>query len=152
ASFRTIINAKDGIIVGWYKYGPRYSGARRNPPVYTLPRLKNWHDISFLAWKDQVERRGKPMRGLRYIFSAPIANDQTRSIALHAMFPDGSVDEIEDACPMMLVWRNRRTFLHGTDEFKALLGSPNGRGAALILITHKGAFGPKTRISSVSLF
>ena len=49
-------------------------------------------------------------------------------------------------------WENRREFTMETDEGRALLSSPNGRGAALILIRHKATFGDFTTIDKVTFW
>lgn len=78
AHFHTIVNADDGVLIAWYKYSPKYSpkykGAEQNPPVTVLPKLKNWCDIAFLAFKHHATTRNTDIFKLRYIFSAPIHN------------------------------------------------------------------------------
>ena len=43
-------------------------------------------------------------------------------------------------------------FTSDTDQFKALLASPNGVGAALLLIQHKFAFGPSATINALTVW
>ena len=49
-------------------------------------------------------------------------------------------------------WDKKATFDASSDEGKALLASPNGRGAALMLITHKSTFGANRYIDQVTVW
>jgi hypothetical protein len=49
-------------------------------------------------------------------------------------------------------WENRQTFLTTEDDGKAILASPNGRGAALMLATHKSTFGQRAFIWRIDIW
>ncbi|KAF1959513.1 hypothetical protein CC80DRAFT_583975 [Byssothecium circinans] len=146
AAFRTIVNADEGVIIAWWKFGPKYMGAQKNPPVTTLPKLKNWHDIAFLQYQKVAQERKMPLANLRYIFSATISNKD--SIALMSRAVKATLPE---DCEK-LEWDDRKEFKPGSESYDVLIASPNGRGAALMLITHKAVFGQRKVIGSVTVF
>jgi hypothetical protein len=49
-------------------------------------------------------------------------------------------------------WANKATFQTTSDEGKAILASPNGRGAALLLTTHKSTFGQRAFIWQINIW
>jgi hypothetical protein len=42
AHFWTIASVEQGLLVGWHKFGPKWSGSFMKLPVTVLPNLKNW--------------------------------------------------------------------------------------------------------------
>lgn len=68
-----------------------------------------------------------------------------RALGLKGNFDD------DEHCDGML-WGHKREFGMDGDAGKALLASPNGRGAALLLGTHKAAFGEKKTIEKVTVW
>jgi len=50
------------------------------------------------------------------------------------------------------LWPGRKEYSMNTNEGKAILGSPNGRGVALLLIQHKAQLGERTTIEKVAVF
>ena len=147
AVFSTILNIDDGVLIGWHKFGPKHMGLRQNPPVTILPELKNWSDIAFLKWLALCRRRNRPVQPLKYIISAEVTNSETGPILQQIL----GVNNVKANCGRWR-WRDRKVYTMDTPEGKALLGSPNGRGAALILIQHKNYFGVTTTISHVTFW
>ncbi|KAF2635560.1 hypothetical protein P280DRAFT_484604 [Massarina eburnea CBS 473.64] len=147
ASFDTLFNVEQGVIVAWRKFGAEYMGSKQHPPVTTLPSLRSWHDIAFLDWQRVAKEKNKAVGNLRYIFSSDVANGYTKDAIKHVL---GEALDFK-TCGKYL-WDNRKTFTKGEEGFNALLASPNGRGSAMILITHKSVFGQKRQIESVSVW
>lgn len=90
----------------------------------------------FLQWQQLCSQTNPStsVSQLKYIIQSDIANDATKAIVRQALgkpstFTDWS--QIEDG----VSWTS------GDDEFKAILASPNGRGAAWLLVQHKPQFG-----------
>lgn len=146
AIFSAVINVDAGFIVAWSSYGPRYSGARLTPPMTVLPNLKAWHDIAFLMWKGEAAAASN----LKYIFQANIANGESANVIARALKLDVPFSE-DKHCPDM-PWDKKKEFGMDSDEGKAILASPNGRGAALLLGTHKSTFGEHTTIGKVDVW
>ncbi|KAF2645071.1 hypothetical protein P280DRAFT_466302 [Massarina eburnea CBS 473.64] len=116
------------------------------PPDTNLPNLKAWHDIAFLQYQEHARERNQPVRNLRYIFSAPVHNSISKAIINRAIGANLPTD-----CARY-EWDNRVELPPEHDGFNALLASPNGRGAPLMLITHKSVFGQRRIIESVTVF
>jgi hypothetical protein len=152
-----VLNVDQGVIVGWYKYGPRYEGRSKVPPVTVLPKLGRWSDVAFLQWKEQARLRNKDVSNLRYIFSSDVSNTESHGILARALQsnPESlsapSWAPNEDNCEEMY-WEDRKVFTMDNARGKALLASPNGLGAAYMLIQHKSTFGEKTTIESVTVW
>jgi hypothetical protein len=151
AQFFTIVNVEDGVLVGWYKYGPFHTGQQQVPKVTVLPKLKDWADIAFLKWKSQAEKHNKPLNNLKYIFSAMVANSQSNAVLGRALGHGKDFDD-DEHCSEIEGWERKKEWGLNTDEGKVLLASPNGRDAALTLIKHKGTFGVGTRIDRVAVW
>jgi hypothetical protein len=50
------------------------------------------------------------------------------------------------------LWKDRKVFYPHDEAYKAFIASPSGRSAALLLATHKSAFGQRKIIESVAFF
>ncbi|KAF2870390.1 hypothetical protein BDV95DRAFT_80334 [Massariosphaeria phaeospora] len=149
AVFSQVINVEHGLLVGWQKFGPKYMGARQQPPVTgnALPELRAWADIIFLEWLNRAQTRNADASKLKYIVSGQIQNLETERILQRIL----DVDDVRARC-RRFKWDNRKEYGVETDEAKALLASQNGRGAALLLIRHKGTFGSRTAIEKVTFW
>jgi hypothetical protein len=147
ALFASIFNVDYGLMIGWHKFGPAFMGPAQNPPVTLLSQLKRWSDVAFLGWQYQAQRRGRDGSDLRYIVSADITNTETGPILQRCL----GVADVKANCRSYR-WANRREWNWDTDEFKAIISSPNGRGAALMLIQHKYLFGQRSYISKASMW
>lgn len=146
AVFSSLINVDDGVLVGWQKFGPAYMARMYQIP--TVPRLKNWGEVVFLDWMEVARRRQKDISNIKYIVSADIANAETGQILQRIL----GVNDVKANCRRFYRWNRRREFNMDTEEGRALLSSPNGRGAAIFLIMHKNTFGEKTTISKVTVW
>ncbi|KAH7117562.1 hypothetical protein B0J11DRAFT_591861 [Dendryphion nanum] len=142
AYYSTIYNVDDGLLVGWKKYGPDYMGQKQDPPVTILPKLKRWSDVVFADWMRLAKVRSKDPANLKYIMSAGIVNGETIAM-LQRIY---NVHDFDKRCQD---FQHSRPMAMGMPEAKALLSSPNGRGAALLLIQHKAVFGDYTGIKTV---
>jgi hypothetical protein len=137
------MNAAQGLMVSWSRYGPAYMGPRQQPPVHILPALKNGYDIAFLKWRDFAQDRSA---NLKYFIASNIVNAETLALISRA-----TDLEIPHDCELM-DWDARRTFLPSHEEYKVLIASQNGRAAALLLIAHKAVFGEHTVIESADVW
>lgn len=133
------------MILGWWKYSPAHQAKEQKPPLEPtdpLPDLKRWSDVAYLVWAAECQKKGKDVSSLRYVFSSPVENAETRGIIARAM----------DTAHEPPLWPGRKEYTMDSDEGKAILGSPNGRGAALLLIQHKATMGETTTIEKVAVF
>ncbi|KAF2659417.1 hypothetical protein K491DRAFT_775600 [Lophiostoma macrostomum CBS 122681] len=162
AHFYTVMQLNKGVLIGWQKFGPAHSAFHKEPPHEgPLPKLKNWHDIAYLQYAEQAAKENIPTRSIRYIVSTAIINNESQYIAGRALkIPNHDKDKRPDSEWQIMrgaecgsyPWANRVEFEITSDEGKALMASPNGRGAALMLITHKEAFGEKRVLEKVTVW
>lgn len=128
--------------------GPQNEGPKQKDPPVTgdpnpFPPLKQQSDVVYLEFARLMKLYKKPVDKLKAFFRPFIVNPETRIIAAKALTI--SVDLFSIAP----VWPGR-DFELGSEEFAALLASPNERGVAWFLATHKD-LGHKT-ISSIKVF
>jgi hypothetical protein len=141
------------VIVGWYKFGAKYAGPKQREPVTIFPKLQYWSDIAFLSWKARAIKRNNDGKLMRFIFSASVGNDVSLQLMYRILNLQGGDGEFsaEEHCKN-IPWGKRLQFTMTSDEGKVLLASPNGYGAAMLLIQHKSTFGPRTTISGVTVY
>ncbi|KAK4992137.1 hypothetical protein LTR50_001315 [Elasticomyces elasticus] len=128
--YHNYYDAVGGAIVAYEVYGPGSSGRTTANGLY--PDLRQWADVTWLEWQRQVQRAGGRHRpsDLRWIFVSTIISQQTEQLIGRALGSDRELklwpgDVVDD--------------VGSRDAFRALLGSPNGRGVGWLLAAHKGA-------------
>ncbi|KAF2662597.1 hypothetical protein K491DRAFT_686477 [Lophiostoma macrostomum CBS 122681] len=151
ARFRTIVNPEGGLIVGWLKYGLKFMGANLNPRVTQIPEFKNWADVAHLSWEIMCRMVGRDARNLRYIVSADIYNSETEALIAHSLQSTWT-DDWKDTMCKRWEWKNKVEWDSSSEQFEVLLASPNGRGAAFMLIQHKSFYGEKRTIDKVTFW
>jgi hypothetical protein len=107
--------------------------------------LKQWSDVVFLLWQRIA---GSNARGLQHHIQCPISNEDTRRIMRKAIGEGDSFSDWDSLSPFQ---EGGRTFRPNSQEYYALLGSPNGFGIAWLLIQHKAQLGVKT-VSEITVF
>ncbi|ORY01812.1 hypothetical protein BCR34DRAFT_636686 [Clohesyomyces aquaticus] len=113
----------------------------RKPPVTVLPALKSSSDIIYLEWFGLTQSTKSKTQNLHYIFSSPVKNPLTQSLIRRALL---------NTQQSLSTWPGA-TFFMDSDEGKAILGAPNGVGAAYLLVQHKKQLGRKT-VKKVTVF
>ncbi|KAK5008297.1 hypothetical protein LTR28_004175, partial [Elasticomyces elasticus] len=110
-----------GAIVAYEAYGPGSSGHTTANGLY--PDLRQWADVTWLEWQRQVQQAGGSHRAsdLRWVFVSTIVSQQTEQLIGRAL---GANRELK-LWPGDVVADDAAG---GRDAFRALLGSPNGRG------------------------
>jgi hypothetical protein len=142
ASYTTICNPEEGVILGWGAFSPAYMGAKKDPPVTVVPDLKSWSDITFLQWADlHKNEKGPAVSHLRYIMKTPCENPTTQLVIKKALKNTGQT---------LSKWPGV-TFSMDTKEGVAILGTPNGWGVAYLLVQHKKQLGNKV-VDKVTVF
>lgn len=129
------------MIVADNSRSPTDSSAKVAGQTKEITPLKQWSDVAFLEWYEQAA--DAKVKDLKYIVRALITNSQTRTRIKEALQKDK-----KDKTPL---FANRAKFASTTDQFAALLGSPNGSGAGFLVSTHKAQLGHKT-ISEVEVW
>jgi hypothetical protein len=135
--YTNTFNIDGGAIIADMNIGPDYVIAGSGESGETVP-LKQYSDVVFLAWQ---EAAGNRVNGLKYIFRHDIANEKTSAIVQQILQTRGVERE---------PWPGLKIPLPDKDAL-ALMGTPNGRGPAWMLIQHKRQLGLK-RFTDVTIF
>ncbi|PVH93611.1 hypothetical protein DM02DRAFT_695477 [Periconia macrospinosa] len=137
------INPFHGVLMGMDLLSIPSAAAQRNPPVQgnDLPDINKMSDILFLYWKFYTDN-AFDTRNIRYFFMLSVSNHETLGIIKRA-FPNVDWSYFPE-------WPGV-TFEGNQPEFRAILGSPNGRSFAFFLIQHKADLGNKF-ITKVQVF
>lgn len=146
--FGMSINVTDGIIFALSAYSPSADAApSEGMPLISvgsddneLPAMRFWSDIAFLHWSHSVPNQ-VAMTGLKHVFQCSVQNPQTEEVISRILNNRG---QHLTAWPGITVDTN-------TEEGQALLGSPNGSGAAFLLIQHKRQLGHKV-VDRITIF
>ncbi|KAJ9222528.1 hypothetical protein DTO169C6_5119 [Paecilomyces variotii] len=140
AMYGSAYNLQDGAIISHSAHGPENA----TPNLDRYPKCRKWSDVTFLQWQHMAQGN---IQNLNHVFQETITNDDTRSIMRKALGkPDGwnNWDELHSSS----AWRS---FYPGSNEYNALLYTPNVRGVAWLLIQHKQQLGRRT-ISKITTF
>ena len=134
--------------MAWMDYGPAFKMEKKykDQPKAQWPPLvplRQWSDVVFLQWKDlfKTSNAKDDITDLRYVFRITISNEDSTALILKAVKNKGAE---------FGYWPGTE-FEPQSDEFKAILGSPNGAGVAWFLIDHKAQLGMKT-VSKITVF
>lgn len=133
------------MILGWWKYSPFSQASEQKPPLDPsdpLPDLKRWSDVAYMVWAAECLKKSEPVSNLRYIFSSPVENAESQ----------GNIARAMKTTMKSPLWPGRKEYSMDRDEGKAILASPNGRGAALLLIQHKVQLGERITIEKAAVF
>ena len=139
--FKQFINPIKGVIVAADNFSP----AKSDPPPIKIPKLCRWSDIAFLQYFDTAQKWRVDTGDLKYVFRYWITNTETKDTIYKICDKSGAAGELK-------AWPGK-TYKSDTEEYKALLGTPNGLGVAWLLIQHKGLhqLGHKA-VDSVTVF
>ena len=128
------------MLVADENYGPSASDPKIGEDGQPYVLLRQWSDVAWLNWQHECSVAGTDVSGLKAVIRFSISNTDAEGVI--ATVTNGAT---------IGGYKNPMTFEAGSDNFNALLGTPNGSGVAWLLINHKAQMGPKT-LSSISLF
>ena len=137
-------------MIGDYNFGCLYqlqrpkavaeAAAQGLPPAKEcIPEIWRWSDITWSLW---VEQAGDAASTLKYIFKHHVVTDSTK----HIMELAAGVDEDDFGEE----WPGT-TFQAGSIQFRALMGTPHGKGIAYMLIDRPYGLRGKN-IVSITMF
>ncbi|KAL1856561.1 hypothetical protein Plec18170_003529 [Paecilomyces lecythidis] len=140
AGYDSIYNVQDGMITAHSSHSPE----NRSPDAKRYPKLKKWSDVTFLQWQHVAQGN---VQNLNHIFQEGITNPETKAALARAL---GKPEDFDDWGQYRRppAWRS---FYPGSDEYNALLYTPNLRGVSWLLIQHKQQLG-RRKISKITLF
>ncbi|KAK5126611.1 hypothetical protein LTR85_009545 [Meristemomyces frigidus] len=143
----------DGVLFANDNYSPDYMITNDKASVVpwkdaqgnALPtvQLRQWSDVVFLSWAHITT--AEQQANLRYVFRRVIRNEDTINVINTIARKKGlkSCFKVKQCEWQVPVWPGI-VVEQGDDGFTALLGSPNGRGVAWLLVQHKAAMGKRT--------
>jgi hypothetical protein len=132
-----VINPSAGLIVAYDNITAQGMIMQSMCDSQRAPRLNHWSDIAYLQWLSKASTGSR----LRYVLRYNVLNDLTAFAMTFMSSHNGLV---------LADWPGI-TYDAGSDEFNALLGSPNGRGVAYLLIQHQKQLGHKT-VENITVF
>ncbi|KAI7601559.1 Saccharopine dehydrogenase, partial [Hortaea werneckii] len=149
AWYKGIYYPKHGVLIVSNARSPRYA-------VEQKKRIDEWEggelvplgllsDVMFLEYEHLCKTAVPPLqvRDLRYMFRSQIVNKETRETIFEVLKRRGVVNG-------PVAWPGT-AFEFPSEEALALLSTPNGRGAAWILFSHRAELGWKT-IKQITVF
>ncbi|KAM0718204.1 hypothetical protein Q7P37_006536 [Cladosporium fusiforme] len=137
-SYEHVFNIAGGVIAAVNSHNPSTMTQPRPGTGDELVPLKQWSDVTFLSWQKYA---GDGIKNLKYVFQSTIMNDDTNDVVRGIL---EKREEVMEAWPGLKIPMNEK-------DAQALLGTPNGRGVAWLLIQHKEQLGLKVP-DAVSIF
>ncbi|KAI6800593.1 hypothetical protein KC363_g1080 [Hortaea werneckii] len=147
--YKGIYYPKHGVLIVSNARSPRYA-------VEQKKRIDEWEggdlvplgllsDVMFLEYEHLCKTTQPPLnvKDLRYMFRSQIVNKETREVIFEVLKRRGVVNG-------PIPWPGT-AFKFPSEEAQALLSTPNGRGAAWVLISHRAELGWKT-IKRITVF
>ncbi|KAJ3540929.1 hypothetical protein NM208_g4839 [Fusarium decemcellulare] len=148
AYFQNSFVRNPGVIIADNNYGigAALKDADEDPKA-PATNIRQWSDA---AWMQFYKVTGGAVDTLKYIIRAQISNETTLKVIFQAILNKHARDE---KGTRIGTWRDRITLTLESDsnELFGVLGSPNGSGAAFLLINHKERLGVRT-INEVDIF
>ncbi|KAF5723314.1 hypothetical protein FMUND_1948 [Fusarium mundagurra] len=150
AFFRNSFAVNPGVIIADNNYAVSATGNDDGKKPVT--HIKKWSDATWMQWDRVCTEADGDVKDMKYIIRSKIANYATLEIILRAILSRYEKNPRRNK-KTIGTWRNKLTFNAAKDkeEFPAILGSPNGAGAAFMLINHKERLGVKT-IKRIDVF
>ncbi|KAF5627856.1 hypothetical protein F25303_10608 [Fusarium sp. NRRL 25303] len=150
AYFRNSFAVNPGVIIADVNYAVSATGNDDGKKPVT--HVKKWSDATWMQWDRVCTEADGDVKDLKYFIRSKIANYATLEIILRAILSRHERNPRRNKNTIG-TWKNKITFTSAKDkeEFPAILGSPNGAGAAFMLINHKKRLGVKT-IKRIDVF
>ena len=114
-------------------------------PRDQLVPLGQWSDITALTWKDMCQLHSQNSNTLKYVMRINIAGDVAERILPKVLHED--LDELGSYDKAVTV-----EGMPDSDEARAAVGFPNGRGVGYLLVQHKDIFGDTRTIRDIKVW
>ena len=116
---------------------------RHVPLKDLLPRVFGWSDVVWIIWSHLA---GNSAGQLKYIIKHQVVTAVTQDVMAYIAEQAG----LRGTHGYVAEWPGLR-LTRGSDAFKALIGTPHGKGIVRILVDHPDEFSTKT-IESITIF
>lgn len=130
AYFMTMMSSELGLLIAYNNVSPAEALYLEEIVDQPTPKLERWSDAAFLQWIDSVPE--DKVKGIKFVLRQTVVNDDTIEVIAHIMKQHGPFETPYPEWPGVEVEIE-------SDDGKALLGTPNGRGIAWILAQHREA-------------
>lgn len=149
AAYAEIYNPSQGAIIAYLDWSPNHYISRGRthhgtplPPGTLHPRLQHWSDVVFLTWKHVTSAEER--KNLRHIIQMCVFNSEFQKVVSYALRKEGVVSGIPPPWPGH-TFRNPMDPVASSDSgpFLAMLGTPNCRSTAWLLLQHVEQLGRK---------
>jgi hypothetical protein len=74
-----LMDVEHGLLINMVTYGPEHEAKTQDPPVTTIPKLKNLYDVMYLEWAHQAAVKHQPVTTLKHMFVYDVQNDETKA-------------------------------------------------------------------------
>ncbi|EME48845.1 hypothetical protein DOTSEDRAFT_76355 [Dothistroma septosporum NZE10] len=132
-----------GIIVAANTKFPRK--ASPHVPKDQLVPLGRWSDVTALTWADMCHIHSQNPNTLRYVMRINVAGDVAGDIVAQVIGQD--LDELGAYGDAVRV-----PGIPDSDESRAAIGFPNGRGVGYLLVQHKDNFGDMRMVRDIKVW
>ncbi|KAK3078934.1 hypothetical protein LTS18_006252, partial [Coniosporium uncinatum] len=147
AEYDNLYDLTSGAIWAVNNLSPGKANARSGRAA-PLPDLQLWSDVVFLEWarrasNDDDDDDGvgaNSIKNLKFVLRLWIVNVETCDVIAHALRRLHPAREES----RLVHFENEADIPVESEEGKALLGTPNGRGVAWLLVQHRRQLGRKT--------
>ncbi|PTD03760.1 hypothetical protein HYE67_004403 [Fusarium culmorum] len=151
AFFHNSFIAEAGVIIADNNYAvdPALLANAMNPNDLAT-HIRKWSDAVWMQWWKVCHEKGEDVKNVKYIIRSKINNGETLNFIFQAIVNKHARDAKGKTIG---TWDNRitMTIKEDPDELYGILGSPNGAGAAYLLLNHKERLGLKI-INKVDIF
>jgi hypothetical protein len=113
-------------IISTYNIGPRAAAAEDELDIEDFPELERQSDLMFLEYKRKMDAINRPKTGLKGLIRFRVVNEDTQKIVATAL-------GYNSLHAMTVPQWPGRDFAADSDEFAAIVASPNGRAAPWLL-------------------
>ncbi|KAL9581881.1 MAG: hypothetical protein Q9212_003628 [Teloschistes hypoglaucus] len=158
--YDNVYNVVGKTIVGTYNYSPVLYASRTQEIVQHkkvtdlapyIPDVYKLSDVQFIVWADQCRQQGAQPNVLRYIFKHDVVTFSTKNIMRIAAGLEPELEEKQgQGEDLSAAWPGLQ-FSPDSQQFKALMGTPHGKGVAYLILQHRNEM-PTKNIESITVF
>lgn len=153
ATFQYVIDSQDACLIMTMTYSTQQKIIQYHLNEIESPPLSHSSDMAFLAWKRSCEKHQTDLKSLRHIFISIVTTPSTQNVVASILRNRGTrfTDRADLWTNQLPRWGQKLTFLHDSDEGKALHGTVQLKAITWMLVQHREHLGMKA-VKSISLF
>lgn len=148
--FDQVYNFPGKAIVSLNTFSPVYCAGKTHDTVPTtdlarfVPQIHKWSDVVSIQWAKLAQEHGGSASSLKYVFKHHVVTDFTKRVMERVAGASIGEDDFDRPWPGITVAK-------GGPRFRALLGTPHGKGVVWLLISHPDLF-PNKDILKITMF